>query len=140
MGVGVGYGALTAGSVGLETSAAVASGTSAVGVNSNKLVEGAERVMAAVEAAVINGPTNREMLGQAIQAVKNFSGTAAERTEVFVGLAQRIAKLSGNTFGWSSSVGLDGSRVFAGDFGYTFVISPQNLLCLGILTYWGISI
>jgi hypothetical protein len=84
--------------------------------------------------------STREMLGQATGHVKAFSGTAAQKADLFQQLGSQITKLSNGSWTAARGVGTEGSHVFLGGAGEALVINPAGQLFRGSLQTGGVSI
>lgn len=67
------------------------------------------------------------------EASEGRRGSAAEKAVAFEGMAAQINELSGGTWNAARSLGADGSRIFAGEFGEALVVSPSGGLFRGSL-------
>lgn len=84
--------------------------------------------------------TNEAMLRQAIDYVKNMSGTAAQRVATLEDMLGQIHELSKRYWRFAHWPATDGSHVFFGGEGEALIVNPQGKLFLGNLHGGGIHI
>lgn len=84
--------------------------------------------------------TNEDMLRQAINYVKNMSGTAAQRVSTLEDLLGQIHQLSKRYWKFAHWPATDGSHVFFGGKGEALIVNPQGKLFLGNLHGGGIHL